>query len=155
MIRPEPECRRCARGELTITRDDGIAIHLVLPESVCTVQENWKRFINERKDQMIRQGDVLLIPINKNSTTAGDAIAPDGDRVVLAHGEATGHAHAVAAKLATLYVLADTADRLLRVLGPGALLRHEEHGHVPLPEGDYIVRRQREYTPERPRKVAD
>lgn len=103
---------------------------------------------------MIRQGDVLLIPVAANSTRTGEKIKPESGRVILAHGEATGHAHAVSAKLAALFAIVDSADRMLRVSRP-AKLQHEEHGHIPLPIGDYVVRRQKEYTPVGIRNVTD
>ena len=103
---------------------------------------------------MYRQGDILLIPVDRNTTKYGEQIPPEAERVILALGEATGHAHALSAKLAVLYAIANSTDRLLRTK-PGALLVHEEHDNIPLPEGDYIVRRQREYTPEKIKPVTD
>ena len=53
----------------------------------------------------------------------------------------------------------DTAaqvDRLLRVKAQsGVALVHEEHQAIILPPGDFIVRNQREYSPESLRFVAD
>ena len=89
-------------------------------------------------------------------------------RIVLAYGEATGHCHAIHEPDAELFEL-DKQDmgpdgdavwarlqRVLRVQYPyGVSLRHEEHGTITLPPGDYIVRRQREYSPQELRIVAD
>lgn len=42
----------------------------------------------------LRQGDVQLQQVN--SLPAGcTEVAPEGNRIVLAHGEVTGHAHAI------------------------------------------------------------
>jgi hypothetical protein len=66
---------------------------------------------------------------------------------VLALGEATGHAHAIADPGVVL-VETELQERFLQVLAAGGvLLRHEEHHPVLLPPGAYQVRRQREYLP--------
>lgn len=100
---------------------------------------------------MYRQGDVLIIPTDEQPTTK--EIEKENGRTVLAHGEATGHAHAIKSKYARLFAIA--AGVHLLELKRQAVLRHEEHAPVNLPAGNYLVRRQREYTPERIRWVAD
>jgi len=96
---------------------------------------------------MFRQGDVLLVPISDRLLP--EAVVPVArdarGRLVLALGEATGHAHAVGALDADL--LADAAEldrRFLRIV-TGAMLAHEEHDPIPLGPGLYQVVRQREY----------
>ncbi len=82
----------------------------------------------------------------------------DNGRVVLAYGEVTGHAHAIADPDATLYAVPGTDDRFLAVMaGSGVTLRHEEHATITLPPGLYVTRRQREYTSAdmQPARVAD
>ncbi len=107
----------------------------------------------------------------------------EGGRIILAHGEVTGHAHEV---VDTCVVL-DPAEleipaaeffeepdgrRVLLVNSP-CVLRHQEHGPValdpakpvqarqgdvllnPIGAGAWEVIRQREYTPEAIRQVAD
>ena len=102
---------------------------------------------------MYRQGDVLLVRTDEPVPESATAVDRDGRGLVLAHGEATGHAHRIASVLATLYVM-DKAYRLLHVEEPTELV-HEEHGTIPLDPGMYRVFRQREYTPEGIRNVAD
>jgi hypothetical protein len=51
---------------------------------------------------MYRQGDVLIIPVESIPERL-DAIDRDDGRVVLAHGEVTGHAHAIKAEGAVLF----------------------------------------------------
>lgn len=49
------------------------------------------------KPSMARQGDVLIVPVSKAVDPADLGVLleePEKSRVVLAHGEATGHAHA-------------------------------------------------------------
>ena len=106
---------------------------------------------------MARQGDILLMPVGQIPAKA-EAIECEGERVILAEGESTGHAHAIVLDResdVTLYTVADEVDRWLRVQSRPVALRHEEHSTVILPPGDYVVRRQREYSPEALRMVAD
>ena len=103
-----------------------------------------------------RQGDVLITPIAAKPATAIEPIDREGGRVILAHGELTGHAHAIARPNATLFRDPKLAAIFLQVTGSEpALLEHEEHSTIVLPPGDYEVRRQREYHPEAIRNVAD
>ena len=101
-----------------------------------------------------RQGDVLLCAIERIPEDARP-IPTDGERLVIAQGELTGHAHAFAA--AAVQMLRDAASgRTFLVIGAdGAALRHEEHEPILLPEGRYEVRRQREYRPGIARFVSD
>ena len=104
-----------------------------------------------------RQGDVLIIATDEQ--VEGKKVVRDRGRVILAYGEVTGHAHAIHAKECDLYAPehdAELADRFLSVLaGGGVDLVHEEHDTITIPRGTYIVRQQREYTPEAVRSVAD
>ena len=105
---------------------------------------------NQVMTGQVRQGDVLLVPCDE--PIGATPLEPDGDRVVLAHGEATGHAHAVSAKHAVMCALAGVT--YLRVL-QREMLRHEEHEHVELEPGWYRLPGQREYAPQELRRVAD
>ncbi len=94
-----------------------------------------------------RQGDVLLVAINSIPANARTEVARDNGRIVLAYGEVTGHAHAIHDTEAVLLAAPDTEDRFLRIMdASGVELTHEEHATIALPPGDYLVRRQREYT---------
>lgn len=87
-------------------------------------------------------------------------------RVILAHGEVTGHHHTLET--------ADPADwwkqgeistanekpnqlagEIFVKLPSGGAVTHQEHSRVELPAGNYRVSRQREYSPEAIRNVAD
>jgi hypothetical protein len=107
--------------------------------------------------RLLRQGDVLLIPID---AVPGEArpVQREQGKVVLAHGEATGHHHAVEDERAELFapdgssfVSVDEARELyLLVHGDEPVeLVHEEHATIELEPGAYLVRRQREYQPRR------
>jgi hypothetical protein len=106
---------------------------------------------------MYRQGDVLLVPVDPAQLPARPAREERDQqgRLVLANGEATGHAHVVAAPTAELLTDPDEVERRFLVLATHALLTHEEHASVPLPAGTYQVVRQREYTPMANRDVFD
>jgi hypothetical protein len=95
-----------------------------------------------------RQGDVLLIKRDHPVPRSAVFRQTRGNRVILALGEATGHAHAINSPLADLFEDRD-GTLFLRVEGP-CDLTHEEHDPIKLDEGVYEVRRQREYVPEDP-----
>jgi hypothetical protein len=117
------------------------------------------------KQQMFRQGDVLVVAVDE----IPDDVRPvpkDNGRVVLAYGEATGHAHVVEGSCALLEPPPADEDlvtpgdleelnlRFLRV-EEECVLVHDEHDTITLPPGDYRVGQQREYSPEELRTVAD
>lgn len=101
-----------------------------------------------------RQGDVFIEAASGIPQGARKVARVQG-RIILAEGEVTGHAHAVLERGAELYSVADEADMWLRVGAGGAAVVHEEHGTITLPPGAYRVRRQREYSPQEIRRVAD
>lgn len=110
----------------------------------------------------IRQGDVLVTTTRKTPSRAATVIHDQG-RTILAYGEVTGHAHEVIVDAPPMtgddvptQQLFQEPDgtRLLVVRGP-ATLRHQEHAPLHIPVGTYEVIRQREYTPQGLRNVAD
>ena len=124
---------------------------------------------------MFRQGDVLIVSVA--ALPAG--VKPrkrESGRVVLAHGEVTGHAHAIERRDVVHYDAPNAekaAEQLLADAGfnfevtpvnapsfleipSGAELTHEEHGTIVLPAGPAVVLRQREWTDaDEPRQIAD
>jgi hypothetical protein len=102
---------------------------------------------------MFRQGDVLVALVERTLPKEAKRVARDDGRIVLAYGEVTGHAHAIHSSSATLWENADGA-RYLEVKRTVQLL-HEEHAAIRIPAGLYQVVRQREYSPEAIRFVAD
>jgi hypothetical protein len=98
-----------------------------------------------------RQGDVLLRAVESIPVTA-EPVHRDQGCVILAYGEVTGHAHAILEP--TVVKLADgIAEYLCAPMG--ATIRHEEHGTIALPAGNYEIIHQREYSPEQIRRVVD
>lgn len=109
--------------------------------------------------QVFRQGDLLLIERAFDVAPDARRVPRENGLVVLAHGEVTGHHHAIAEPGVELFAPGDAsamADRFLRTGAAGGLLTHQEHATITLaPNTTYIVRRQREYRPEEIRQVAD
>jgi hypothetical protein len=104
------------------------------------------------KKTMFRQGDVLIMSVKRVNGLS--EVARETGRIVLAHGKATGHAHAIASMDATLFMDEKMLNRYLDVKAQ-VVLDHEEHTRLELPRGFYEVKRQREYRPEGLRQVAD
>lgn len=104
---------------------------------------------------IMRQGDVLIVPV-KSVPKNVETIKRDNDRVVLAYGEVTGHAHAIKSKRATLFRDPKLAKIFMLVTGEDVVaLEHEEHSTVKIAPGKYEIVHQREYSPREIRRVAD
>lgn len=96
---------------------------------------------------MVRQGDVLLVPV-RAVPKRSEPVGRERGQLILALGEATGHAHVVESASAELVSADDAHELYLLVHGPEPVtLEHEEHDPIPLERGVYQVVRQREYEP--------
>lgn len=116
----------------------------------------------------IRQGDVLLLQVVALPSQC-TVLPVEGNRLVLAFGEMTGHAHAIYDHYADAPTTAENAsdlaiaaiaraqakarlwnspngDRYLEVTAT-VTLQHEEHTQHQIPPGIYHLPRQVEYTP--------
>lgn len=95
---------------------------------------------------LLRQGDILLIPVDEVPKGLTEVPRENG-KIVLAEGEATGHLHMIEAPEATFLAsdLAEIEGRFLAVEAEVALT-HPEHDAVTIEPGTYEVRRQRSYT---------
>jgi hypothetical protein len=112
--------------------------------------------------RIVRQGDVLLLEVLKLPADCAQIGA--GSRIILANGEATGHAHELVVAdpggqnniPARLYEEPSGPDgeagRFLFV-ERACVLTHQEHGAIPIRPGFYKVIRQREYLPPPARSV--
>ena len=92
-----------------------------------------------------RQGDVLVERVSRKAK--GEPVERENGRVVLAHGEVTGHAHAVRDP-GVCMLRAEGISMLTVSRTAHALLEHEEHGHFELGGGEagtYEVTRQRQW----------
>lgn len=106
--------------------------------------------MNNNGLNMYRQGDVLIERCEIPNHT--QEVKPDAGRAILAYGEVTGHAHAFTAERVSM--VTDGRDRYIDVK-PGSVLGHEEHTHLPIAPGTYIVGQQCEYNEGEIRRVAD
>lgn len=96
--------------------------------------------------KMRRHGDLLIVEVDN---IPSEAKLKEGR--ILAYGEVTGHKHVM-----DVGELFETREgKLYLKLGKMGKLSHEEHKQITLPPGSYEVIRQREYSPERIRQVAD
>jgi hypothetical protein len=107
---------------------------------------------NMRKSQY-RQGDVLIEKISK--TVRKTSKQKRLHRIVLAEGEATGHAHVLNASPTDPADWWKEGDEQFANLSSPAIVVHEEHSSIKMEEGTYRITRQREYSPEEIRNVAD
>jgi hypothetical protein len=103
-----------------------------------------------KHEALYRQGDVLIrriggLPKQKAVKRASGHIL---------EGEATGHVHRLE-ECTKAEVLEIEGGLFLRVGDEGARIIHEEHSPISLPAGNYEIVRQREYSPEAIRNVAD
>jgi len=89
-----------------------------------------------------RQGDVLLVEVHEIPEEA--ELESRSGRIVLAEGEATGHAHAIHERDARTFTYEGQRFLLTR---SKAQLIHEEHAPIGVPPGAYRVIVQREYEP--------
>ncbi len=93
---------------------------------------------------MIRQGDVLFVPVPDAGITEHSTKVESG---VIQEGSATGHHHRIAEsdlEKATLYMIDWRGERALRCT-QAVSITHEEHKTVTLPPGDYKIRIAQEY----------
>lgn len=102
---------------------------------------------------MFRQGDVLVMKVDKKPKGDWRIAKREGGRIVLAHGDATGHEHAIAGKTAKLLRPKEPTgeawrDDAILVVDRAVQLTHEEHAPIKLVKGIYVVRRQREHSPQ-------
>lgn len=119
------------------------------------------------KTLTIRQGDVALVLVTKLPEGCTE-VPNDRGRIVLAYGEVTGHAHAIAdhrpalrakemaeAAIARARLLvAPNGQRYLQV-DEQVTLRHEEHDPHIIPAGVYLLPQQVEYRPSELVRVTD
>lgn len=83
------------------------------------------RRTNVKSSLSHQQGDVLLFAVD--TIPDGAKVVPrKNGRLILAEGEATGHAHAISDPGATLYSMPD-GTLYLEVTGEVVPLEHEEH----------------------------
>ena len=97
-----------------------------------------------------RQGDLLFVPIKAIPT---DCKLRENGHIL--EGEVTGHIHKID-NLDAADVLESGEQMYLNVSAEGGVsIVHEDHDTLEIPAGDYEIVRQREFSPEEIRNVAD
>jgi len=99
-----------------------------------------------------RQGDVFLRQVRSIPKSATPQ--KQENRIVLAYGEVTGHAHAIH-DLGRVDVFVGAESQMYLRVKEATTLNHEEHAAIALPPGNYERVLQKEYSPEAIRNVAD
>lgn len=99
-----------------------------------------------------RQGDVLVEYIGEIPPAAKRVSKRGLKRITVAHGEATGHHHSIDIAAADWWK--SDQEQFVEVKQATALT-HQEHALIPLAPGQVKIVRQREYSPEEIRNVAD
>lgn len=98
-----------------------------------------------------RQGDVL---IQESESLPENSTKQKSGRVILAHGEVTGHAHEIERDAADAWK--DGEETVAVEVKSQASVTHQEHGEIPLRKKIHSIDRQREYSPlELGRRVED
>jgi len=117
-----------------------------------------------KKQGHYRQGDVLIAAITEIPAKA--VKQPKAAKIILAHGTATGHHHMmITPKPVAWFTQGEIpsttakpsalAGEIYVKLPAGGTVKHQEHAEIVLPKGTYRIMRQREYSPEAIRNVAD
>ena len=96
-----------------------------------------------------RHGDVMV-----ESVEALPKDVKQLQHLVLAEGELTGHSHRVAEREGAV-LWRSGRGLFLAVSAPKVTLVHQEHGPIEVPQGNYRVWQQREYSPREIRFVRD
>lgn len=103
---------------------------------------------------LARQGDVLVVGVASIPKSV-EPIERENGLIVLAHGELTGHSHAIKSEKAALFRDPKLMAIFMTVTDAPVTLEHQEHDTITIPPGLYRIVRQREYHPEALRNVAD
>lgn len=111
----------------------------------------------------IAQGDVFLFPVLEGDIPSNlQTHTPENGQIIVTHSE-SGHHHVIDVlereAPATMYDTEDPLESWLEVNRPTAL-RHtkegpDKHAGVSIPTGKYLIRRQREDSPEGWRRAID
>ena len=111
--------------------------------------------------RMAAQGDFLIMRVNDIPANV-EPMKPEGNKFVVAHSE-TGHNHVMERTHVEAFVSKgvkenDLYELFLMVKEPteiNHLRSFDTHETLMVPPGNYVIKRQREYTPEGFRRAAD
>jgi hypothetical protein len=103
----------------------------------------------------VRQGDVLIWPVDTIPTAAAEVPA-HGGRLIVAHGEATGHHHSFPHMRGAVLFRDDGAGGTLYVKADAPVpVEHQEHSALTVTKGPSVVIRQRTFVAGVARRVVD
>lgn len=106
--------------------------------------------------ESVAQGDLLIIRVDSIPDEAVQVEKDHDNGVIVAHSE-TGHHHVL--ERGMVYKMPSTGQLWAEVKDRAAELRHyrsySTHETIELPPGNYILVRQREWTPDGWRRVQD
>jgi hypothetical protein len=120
---------------------------------------------NEEVPWQVRQGDVFIERAQAGDRCpAGQDVAREQGAIVLAYGESSGHRHQLRAKGSKLFERGSA--RMLEITAKGGAIidvatdRGEKmprprHDEIPIGNGTFEVIKQREWTADEERQVAD
>ncbi|OGR90318.1 MAG: hypothetical protein A2V88_16955 [Elusimicrobia bacterium RBG_16_66_12] len=94
------------------------------------------------KNEYYQQGDVIIERVEV--ALSGKPVPPEGGRLILAKGEATGHAHAIEDIAGVALVNGPDGNLYLMLPGKRSVV-HDEHKTIVIPAGLYRVRKVQEY----------
>lgn len=101
---------------------------------------------------MYRHGDLLIVPGKAKTSPASQFTSVKS--AILERGETTGHAHVLESK--TPFETHKLGGNVIGFdLKSPAKLKHEEHETITIPEGEYYIIRQKEFTDNDERTVRD
>lgn len=112
-------------------------------------------------NRMAAQGDFVIVRVD-SIPTGLVPVAPRDNYHVVAHSE-TGHDHVMLMDRVEVFKDPKTSEvdlyeMFLNVTGPTEITHlrtHDTHESILVPEGKYMIRRQREYMPEGFRRAQD
>ncbi len=103
--------------------------------------------------KFFRQGDVLLEKMGLSGNYITEGSRTTIDTKIIAYGEKTGHSHYFDESIinngrAILYKEINQQDpSMLAIKDGSASLKHQDHLHIRIPQGMYIIKRERSYDP--------
>src|SRR4051812_37347781 len=109
--------------------------------------------------EFFRQGDVLLKKIDLIDNYLAKKSITKIDTKIIAYGEKTGHAHffdknninnnnSCSSSQVSLYKEVGKQNPTKVIIkDESSLLKHQDHLHIQIPKGVYIIKRERSYNP--------
>jgi hypothetical protein len=103
--------------------------------------------------EFFRQGDVLLEKIEVADNCLVEESKTIIDAKIIAHGEKTGHSHFFdesinnSSQVLLYKEINEQNPTMVIIKDETALLKHQDHLHIRIPRGRYIIKRERSYNP--------